>query len=444
MPRAQRQQNAEIDEAYPAAAKAWWAMVVLGLASFLLSLDRGILNLVVDPIRRDLAISEVQIGLLQGFSFALLYAFASLPLGYAADRLSRRNLAAAGLFVWTCATLVGGFTTGYHQLFASRVLVGLGEAALSPCALSLICDFFPPDRRGKALGLYISAQCAAPGLSLIISGWILSAAQSGRFDAIGLPHLAPWRMIFVISGSFGFLVAALFFTMSEPARRGPRLLDGARAGVGAALRFFLVDGRRFMAVNFGFAIAIAASAAVTNWNITFLLRRFGLRPGDLGPALGSFQLSIGVVTPLICGLIIDRIARSRIVGGNFLLLTGAVLMLGLSAFGAFAPTPLTAVCFLSAVLVFSPMITTTIYATCQQLVPANMRGLSMALLALTGSIIGGAGGPVAVAWMTQHVFRDDNMVGVSISSVVVPCILIAATLFFTTWLRARRDLPRET
>jgi sugar phosphate permease len=260
---------------------------------------------------------------------------------------------------------------------------------------------------------------------------------------MGLPHLAPWRMIFVVSGSFGFLVAALFFTMAEPARRGPQLLDGARAGIGAALRYFLDDGRRFMAVNFGFAIAIAASAAVTNWNITFLLRRFGLIPSDLGPVLGSFQLSIGIVTPLICGLIIDRIARSRIVGGNFLLLTGAVLMLGFSAFGAFASTPLTAVCFFSVVLVFSPMITTTIYATCQQLVPANMRGLSMALLALTGSIIGGAGGPFAVAWMTQHVFRDDAMVGVSISSVVVPSVLIAATLFFTTWLRARRESPRE-
>jgi MFS family permease len=428
-----------LDEAYPAPSKAWWAMVVLCLAAFMLQLDRGIMILVVDPIRRDLNISEVQISLLQGLSFALLYAFASLPLGYAADRVSRRNLAASGLCVWTFATLVGGFAATYHQLFASRILVGLGEAALSPCALSLICDFFPPGRRGRAVGVFVAAQCVAPGLSLIVSGAIIGAAESGRLYALGLPHLAPWRMIFILSGLLGFLVAALFITMKEPTRRGPNLMDAAQAGVRAAFRYFLGDGRRYMVVNLGFAVAIAGSVAVNTWNATFLLRRFGLRPSDLGAALGTVTLLIGVVTPLLAGLIVDRIARARIVGGNFLLLGCAVLVEGVTAFAAFAPTPILAVCLLSVILFVSPVVTTTVYATVQQIVPSNMRGLSLALIGLIGSIIGGAGGPFMVAWVTEHVFQDDRMVGFSISAVVVPCVAISAALFFTTWFRSRRD-----
>jgi MFS family permease len=431
---------AESDGAYPAAARAWQAMAILCLAAFMLQLDRGILYLVVDPIRRDLDVSEVQIGLLQGLSFAVLYAFASLPLGYAADRVSRRNLAAAGLCVWTFATLVGGFSRSYDQLFASRILVGLGEATLAPCALSLICDFFPPDRRGRAVGLFVAAQCVAPGLSLIVSGGILGAAESGQLYALGLPRLAPWRMIFIVSGVFGFVAAALFFTMREPARRGPRPTAGA--GIRAAARFFLGDGRRFLVVAVAFSIDIAASAGANTWSPTFLLRRFNIKPSDLGAALGTVTLLIGVLTPLLSGFVIDRIARARIAGGNLLLLSGAALLEGLAAFAAFAPSPVAAVCFLSLIAVCAPLITTTVYATCQQLVPGAMRGLGMALIALFGSIIGGAGGPFMISWVTETVFRDDGMVGVSISVVIVPCVTIAAAMFFATWRRARRESAR--
>jgi MFS family permease len=427
------------DFSYPGPATAWRAMAVLCLASFLLAFDRNILAFVVDPIRADLGISEVQISLLQGLSFALLYAFASLPLGFAADRVSRRNLAAAGVFTWTCAVLAGGFSTGYHQLFASRIVVGLGEASLGPCALSLICDFFPPGRRGRATGLYVAAQAASSGLSMIISGWILGAAQSGRLDFLGLPPLAPWRMIFVLSGSFGFLVAALFFTMSEPARRGPRLMDRAAAGIGATARYFLGGGRRFLVVALAYSIAVAASSAVSVWNVTFLLRRFGMRPSDLGPAYGSVTLAVAVSASLVSGLIVDRIARARIPGGDFLLLTALQLVLGLSAAAAFAPSPIVAIGLLSTILFFAPTMTTAVYAASQRMVPSDMRALAAALIALFGSIIGGAGGPFMVAWVTQHAFRDDRMVGFSISAVIVPCGLIAAAMFFITWLRARRD-----
>jgi MFS family permease len=417
-------------------------MAILCLASFMLQLDRGILYLVVDPIRRDLNVSEVQIGLLQGLSFALLYAFASLPLGYAADRVSRRNLAAAGLCVWTFATLVGGFSANYDQLFGSRILVGLGEATLGPCAMSLICDYFPPERRGKAIGLFVAAQCVAPGLSLIVSGGILGAAESGQLYALGLPRLAPWRMIFIVSGMLGFVAAALFLTMREPARRGPGPAAGAGAGIRAATRFFLGDGRRFLVVALAFSIDIAASAGANTWSPTFLLRRFSVKPSDLGAALGAVMLLIGVLTPLLSGFVIDRIARARIAGGNLLLLGAAALLEGLAAFAAFAPSPVAAVCFLSLIAVCAPLITTTVYATCQQLVPGAMRGLGMALIALFGSIIGGAGGPFMISWVTETVFRDDRMVGVSISAVIVPCVTIAAAMFFATWRRARREQPR--
>jgi MFS family permease len=117
-------------------------------ASVISVIDRGILNLVVDPVRQDLMISEVQISLLQGFSFGLFYAIVGLPLGMSADRLSRRWLLIVGIAVWSFATILGGLAPNFGWMFVSRILVGLGEATLAPCAVSIISDCSAPSGGG--------------------------------------------------------------------------------------------------------------------------------------------------------------------------------------------------------------------------------------------------------------------------------------------------------
>ena len=140
--------------AYPSRPYAWTVVAILIATAVLSYTDRQVLSLLVDPIRGDMGISDTQISLLLGTAFAVIYGIAGIPLGLLADRISRRNLIFAGVSVWSLGTIACGFSHNFREIFASRIVVGLGEAALSPAAISLISDYFPPSRRGTAVGFF--------------------------------------------------------------------------------------------------------------------------------------------------------------------------------------------------------------------------------------------------------------------------------------------------
>src|SRR3569833_1112620 len=141
------------ESGYPSRPYAWTVVAILIATAILSYTDRQVLSLLVDPIRADLGSSDTQISLLLGTAFAVVYGVAGIPLGGSADRTSRRNLIFCGLIVWTIGTLACGFSQSFGQLFAGRLVVGLGEAVLSPAAISLISDYFPAvaARHGRCL-----------------------------------------------------------------------------------------------------------------------------------------------------------------------------------------------------------------------------------------------------------------------------------------------------
>lgn len=209
---------AVISGKYPSAGRAWWAVALLCAAAIISYSDRQVMSLVVDPIRRDLGISDVQIGLLIGTAFALIYGIAGVPLGYLADRTSRRNLIAAGMVVWSAATVYCGFARSFREMFCARLLVGLGEAVLSPAAVSLISDLFPPARRGVALGAYFTGVSVGIGSAVMIGGALLHGINAGWAGGTFLAQLPPWRAVLVLIGVPGFLGALLMLTFREPLR----------------------------------------------------------------------------------------------------------------------------------------------------------------------------------------------------------------------------------
>ena len=160
-------------------------VLVLAFAGVVSVLDRTILNVIVDPVRADLGLSDVQISVLQGLAFGLFYATVGLPLGLTVDRYARRSLVIAGIIVWSLATLVSGFAQTFEQLFAARLLVGLGEAVLSPAAISLIADLFPPTTRGRPISLFLMGQAAANGLGISVTSFVTNAAAA----EIGRAHV---------------------------------------------------------------------------------------------------------------------------------------------------------------------------------------------------------------------------------------------------------------
>ena len=138
---------------WPASRTAWSMVILLTIAYIFSFVDRGILGLLIEPIKADLQLKDEDLGYLIGPAFALFYATMGLPLGWLADRRRRTWIVAAGIALWSAATAASGLARSFWHLFFARMGVGVGEATLSPCAMSMIGDSFPPERRGKPIAV---------------------------------------------------------------------------------------------------------------------------------------------------------------------------------------------------------------------------------------------------------------------------------------------------
>ena len=200
-----------------------WYIVSLCMVAYIFSfIDRQVITLLIQPIRADLQISDTQFSLLHGLAFALLYATAGIPIARLADSRSRPMIISVGIFVWSLATALCGVAKNFAQLFMARMAVGVGEAALSPAAYSMITDSFPKSRLGMALGVYSSGSFLGGGLAFIIGGAAIALVEQWGAQQVPLIGLVkPWQMTFFIVGLPGILVAALFIlTVRDPERKG--------------------------------------------------------------------------------------------------------------------------------------------------------------------------------------------------------------------------------
>ena len=219
---------------YPSRSYAWTVVAILIATAVLSYTDRQVLSLLVDPIRAELHITDNEVSLLLGTAFAVVYGVAGIPLGWLADRTSRRNLIFAGVLVWSVGTLACGLSHSFGQLFAARIVVGTGEAVLSPAAISLISDYFPPSRRGTAVGFFLSGIAMGIGVAILIGGGVLHLVERGVLTGTPLASQPAWRLVLLMIGAPGLLWAFTILLIREPARRATEPSDDApRAGATA-------------------------------------------------------------------------------------------------------------------------------------------------------------------------------------------------------------------
>jgi MFS family permease len=181
---------------FPSPGYAWYVVAVLTIAYVFSFIDRQIMNFLVGPIRRDLGISDTQISLLMGLSFAMFYTLFGIPLGRLADTRSRRGIISIGIAVWSLMTVACGMTRNFWQLALTRMGVGVGEAALSPAAYSLIADYFPPTRRATAMSVYSMGIYVGAGLSSILGVDCGQVAGQELRPAI-VQARCSWQIVFV-------------------------------------------------------------------------------------------------------------------------------------------------------------------------------------------------------------------------------------------------------
>jgi MFS family permease len=425
------------DARVPGSAWAW--VLVLCLAQVVSTMDRGMLALVIDPVRADLGISELQVALLLGFAFALFYVSAGLPMGLLADRVDRRRLLIGGIAVWSLATFAGGLAQGFGQMFASRLFVGIGEAVLAPCAVTLISDAFPARARGRPMAVYMYGSMTAYGVGSLLSGYVLLLAPRGAFDAIApLQGLAPWRIAFLFAGLSGLLVILLLLPLREPARAGTVAGTAAPPGTRETLAFF-VDRRRLFLPLYGALAAFAMGVSVaTSWGAALLTRRYGFDPSEAGKALGTGKIACATLGALVAAVLVDRVARRAGPRGKVLLAAAVALCAIPSTLAAFAGSETMAVVLIAEVTLASAVFGATMLSVVPEVTPLGARGFAVSLYAFSMTMIGGSLGPLAVATLTERVFGDPAAVGRSMA--IVGCVTLVAASMLT--LVAARALPR--
>lgn len=415
---------------YPSPTRSWLLIAILFCASVVSVIDRGILSIIVDPVKADLHLTDIHISLLQGLAFGLFYATVGLPLGLTADRTSRRWLIIAGVSVWSLATIGGGLAQSFAPLFVSRLLVGLGEAALAPAAISLIADLFPPDRRGRPISVFLIGQAIANGLAISVTSFIVAAAGTGAFRGVPLlDQLAPWRIAFVCCGAMGaFVVLAMLFTR-EPPRHTARPIVDVGAQVRGNIAYLSRNRAVFAPLYLGFALCFLAAYAAGSWAPTMLMRGFGATSSQIGKYLGPLSMLFSVIGPMTGGLLVDRYARRGNHMAKLAILILAPLCVIPSALAVFAPGLTSAIILVASSGAVFAVVGTTMFALLQVIVPPDMRGVAVALTGLVNTILGAALGPLLVATITEHVFGDPAKVGYSILLVVIPALLSGSAMY---------------
>jgi len=395
---------------YPSSTRAWMTVAILMLAYVLSFVDRQILNLLVEPIRRDLDITDTHMSLLMGFSFAVFYTICGVPIGRLADRKSRRGIIAIGVLVWSLMTALCGTAKTFWHFLVFRIGVGVGEAALSPSAYSLIADSFPPKLRGTAMSVYSMGIYIGSGLAFLLGGLVVKfASAQGDVELPVLGMVRPWQLIFLVLGAAGVLFAA----------------------------YTRQNRRTVLCHNFGFACLAFAAYGSSAWIPTFFIRTYGWSASDVGVLYGSVVAVAGSIGIIAGGRLSDLLHRRGYrdaplrVGIISAALTLPLNLAYLAGTGELALA-------LIALHVFTIAMPFGVGpAAIQEIMPNSMRGQASAVYLFVITMVGLGIGPTAVALGTDFVFGDDNALRYSLL-IVTGVALVGAIVLLGMGLKHYR------
>jgi MFS family permease len=426
---------------YPSASAGWRATVILAFLYWLSVLDRYIISLLVDPIRHDLGLTDVQFGMLHGLAFAGAFTTFGLLFGALADRFSRRKLIYIGVTLWSIATAACGMAQHYWHLLFARIGVGIGEASLNPSASSMIADLFPRERLTTAMAVYGMGATVGSGTALLVGGVIVDAVLG--VNSIVVPvvgEVRPWQLVFFIIGLPGALLALCIFSVPEPHRRD-RHREQARAaffGSYIPLLKFMRTRARFFAFHYlGFTFASAVTTGGIAWYPVHISRSFGWSAGEIGAALGPALMIAGIVGKLACGRTVDYMYQRG--HRDAQLRWYAICLLLAAPIGVFATLSNTAWTFIFAIALFSVLIGAmqACAVTALNLVtPNQMRGAGVAVFATVAGLIGAGAGPVLVAWFAD--LGGAQSIGRGLAVMIAVCCPLGALCLFAG-LRSMRE-----
>jgi MFS family permease len=427
---------------WPAARLAWTTVGILAVAQFVNALDRYLINLLVEPIKADLGVSDTQMGLLLGLAFAIFYTFLGLPIGRWADTYSRKFIITCGVLFWSFMTMACGLAQSYKQLFLTRMAVGAGEASLNPCGYSLISDYFPSERRATPMGVFIVGATIGSATVLFLGGVLIEYLTVNQITW-PLPwggHLKPWQIAFVLAGLPGFAVALLVRMMREPPRRelierevreGEEATSNAQLPIRQVVSYVIHHSRSYAPLFLGFGMVLMWAMGKNLWAPTFMMRSFGWSPSQVGLVMALIIIlgnSLGVVSG---GYASEWVARRGYKDAHLrTAFCGTLIGLPFAIIAPLVPNPMIAVPLLFPAFFFGAFPFALAPAAIASITPNQMRAQITAFYLLTINLLGFGLGPAFIGFLTDYIFGDPMFVGRSMALSAAICMPIAVVLLW--------------
>ena len=427
---------------YPPAKQGWYAVGVLYFAYALLFTDRQIIAFLVDPIRADLAISDFQFSLINGFFIVALYSLAAIPVARISDSHDRRDVIAVSIAVWTLMTVLCSRASGLFVMVIARFGGGLGQAVLVPASVSLIADSFAADRRPLAINVYASAAFVGIGVAHILSGFIVTVTTSAGGLILPLTgSFSAWQLAFVFIAVPGIVVLGLMRRLIEPDRQD-RMTIHPEVRQKNTVAYVRKNWFVFVSLVIGAVLSGIGLFAAYAWVPTVFSRVYGWSSAETGIVFGLITIVFGTAGLYLSG----RYATTFVSHGQALvfqrlmmlsvacaIIPGAFTMTVDSAFGMWA--------CVAAVIFFLAMPIGLVITAIQAITPNSMRAQITAAYFAALNIIGLGLGPIAVSVATDFVFRDDAAID-SALGVVIVISGVASVLLLALGVKQYEEMAR--
>lgn len=402
---------------YPKSKEAWYVVAILLVCYIFSFVDRQIIGYLVEPIERDLGMSDSQVGLLSGLAFAFLYTFLGMPIAWASDKFNRRNIIAFGVFFWSLAATYCGLAKTGVQLFLGRIGVGIGEATLSPAAYSMMVDMFPRERQGSAFSIYNMGITVGSALAALLSGIVVFVFAKSQTSYV-LPLLGEirgWQMAFIVTGVPGMLLPLLLLSIRDPKRRGLiRTTDASGNSVVAKLPMLEVfkytwKSKAFYSKHFfAWGFISMMGYGVGAWLPTSINRLWGMDTGTIGMMQGVGLLVINTPAVFAFGKISDSLAKKGIKDAPVIMCLVSAIGTGVLAALPYAMPNLVmawVMIFISSIffhgyIALSPMIVS-------QVTPNQMRAQVSSMCLFVVNMLGLGVGPSLPPFFTKIFFHND-------------------------------------
>lgn len=423
----------------PSSRYSWYCLWVIVFAYFFGFMDRLIVGLLTPAIQADLGFTDTQMGQIQGLAFAVFYSLFVIPIGWAADRYSRKWMLTTGTAVWSLFTAGCGMVRSFGGLFGMRVGVGIGEATLNPCTASLIGDYFEPRDRPKAFGIYTMATAFGTGLVYVFGGLLIAFTMQG-VDMPIIGQVPGWQAVFIIIGLAGLIPALLMaFTVREPKRREVAVDKSEKPTWGEIFTFLNQNKVTLICHHFGVAFILMAVYGWVNWLPSLFDRVHGWSIPQFSIYYGIFGGFFGILSAISSGYVTVWFKdRGHTDGAMRTVMWGGIGLTIGTTIAPLMPTPELCLGLFAVAGLFSNWSPAQALAAVNDMTPNQLRGVVTSVYILVIGIGGAGVGPFAMGWVTDNVFGDPNQINLSMA-LVTAVMGTLGSLLIAYGLKAYRE-----